>query len=365
MQVLDDGRLQAGFVQLRDVVDLDVGQSLGTVDADEACICVDFAPCKGRSARNTQGRDTAVFAVGDTGKDLEGDILHRLGDVGQFQGDAQIRLVGAVALHCLGVGDARKRVRQVGIYRLLEHGANQLFHQRRDLGLAHERGFHIDLSEFGLAVGTQILVAETLGQLVVAVVAGNHQQLLEKLRRLRQGKELSGMHARRHQIIARTFGRALGQHRRFDIDKASIVKEAAEGACRLVTQHHVALHLRAPQVDHAMQETHILRQVILVELEGRRYRGIQHFDRVTEDFYFTARNVGIHRSLRAGTHLARDLEAELVAHRLGNREHFRTIRIADDLRQALAVAQVDKDDATVVAPTMGPAAESHFLADGL
>ena len=44
----------------------------------------------------------------------------------------------------------------------------------------------------GLAVGAQVLVAETARDLVVAVHAGHHQQLLEQLRRLRQGVELAG-----------------------------------------------------------------------------------------------------------------------------------------------------------------------------
>src|SRR3546814_1182080 len=67
---------------------------------------------------------------------------------------------------------------------------------------------------FRLAVGAQILVAEAAGDLVVAVEARHHQQLLEQLRRLRQRKELAGMRARRHQIVARAFRRRLGQDRR-------------------------------------------------------------------------------------------------------------------------------------------------------
>jgi hypothetical protein len=49
----------------------------------------------------------------------------------------------------------------------------------------------IDLGELGLAVGAQVLVAEAAHDLVVAVEAGNHQQLFEQLRRLRQGVELA------------------------------------------------------------------------------------------------------------------------------------------------------------------------------
>ena len=82
--------------------------------------------------------------------------------------------------------------------------------------LAQERGFDIELGEFGLAVGAQVFVAETAHDLVVAIDTRHHQQLLEQLRRLRQRKELAGMGAAGHQVIARAFRRGLGQHRRFD-----------------------------------------------------------------------------------------------------------------------------------------------------
>ena len=64
-----------------------------------------------------------------------------------------------------------------------------------DLLLVEERGLDVDLRELGLAVGAQVLVAEALGDLVVAVEAGDHQQLLEQLRRLRQREEHAVVHA--------------------------------------------------------------------------------------------------------------------------------------------------------------------------
>ena len=54
-----------------------------------------------------------------------------------------------------------------------------------------ERGLDIELGEFRLAVGAQVFVAEAFGDLEVAVEAGDHQQLLEQLRRLRQREELA------------------------------------------------------------------------------------------------------------------------------------------------------------------------------
>ena len=60
---------------------------------------------------------------------------------------------------------------------------------------------------------------------------------------------------------------------------------------------------------------------------------------------------------------AGDLQAELVAHFLGDRERRGAVRVADDLHQAFAVAQVDEDHAAVVAAAMRPAHQRDRLAE--
>jgi hypothetical protein len=95
-----------------------------------------------------------------------------------------------------------------------------------------------------------------------------------------------------HQVVARAFRRGLGQHRRFDVDEALVVEEAAEGHRHLVAQHQVLLHLRAAQVDHAVGQAHVLGEVFLVELEGRRHGGVEHFDVVAEDLDLARGQVG-------------------------------------------------------------------------
>ena len=100
-----------------------------------------------------------------------------------------------------------------------------------------------------------------------------------------------------------------------------VVEEAAEGACRLVAQHQVVLHLRAAQVDDAVQQADVLGQVVLVELERRRDGRVQHLDLVAEDLDFAGREVGVGRAGRARADLAGDLQTELVAHGLGDCEH--------------------------------------------
>ena len=73
-------------------------------------------------------------------------------------------------------------------------------HHRLDGGeyvfLGDEAHLDVELIEFQAAVGAQVLVAKAGRDLEVAVEAGDHQQLLELLRRLGQRIELARMHPR-------------------------------------------------------------------------------------------------------------------------------------------------------------------------
>src|SRR5260221_5599450 len=86
-----------------------------------------------------------------------------------------------------------------------------------DVVLRYEAHFHIELVEFARrAVGARGFVAKTRRDLEIAVEPRHHDELLELLRRLRQGVELSGMQARRHEKVARAFRRRGGQDRRLE-----------------------------------------------------------------------------------------------------------------------------------------------------
>ena len=73
-----------------------------------------------------------------------------------------------------------------------EKGPRESFHQFHDPVLCQEGGLDVELGEFGLAVGAQVLIAEAAHDLVVAIEARDHQQLFEDLRRLRQREEFAG-----------------------------------------------------------------------------------------------------------------------------------------------------------------------------
>ncbi len=263
-------------------------------------------------------------------------------------------------MHGLLVGHGRKFA-QIHAQLLLEYLFDHALENGANFFLVQERGFAVDLRELRLAISAQVFVTEALGDLVVAVVARHHQHLLVELGRLGQREELAIVHTAGHQVVARAFGRALAQHGRFDIDETFLVQEVAHLNSRFVAQHQVALHGRTAQVHHAVRQACGFRQVVVIHLEGRRDRGIEHHQLVAQHFDLAALELVVGRASRARTHQAFDLHAKLVAHVFGHFEHLWAIGIAHHLHITFAVAQVDEDHATMVAAAVDPATQSNGL----
>ena len=360
VQVFDDGRLQA-LAAFGGVIDLDPGQALGTVNLHEVGVAVDFAPADFAAAGHAQRHHAPAGRAGRAAEDFEVHIAHHVCQFGEFELHAQIGLVGAEAVHGLGVGHDGEFA-QFHAQRLPENLRDHFLEQAANVLLVQKRGFDIDLREFRLAVGAQVFVAEALGDLVVAVKAGHHQQLLEELGRLRQREKVPVMHAAGHQVIARAFGRALGEHGCFDVDEAVLVQKLAHGHRHAVAQHEVALHHGAAQIQHAVRQARGLAQVLVVKLEGRRDGRVEHFQLVAQHFHLAAFEAVVRGAFRAGTHQACDLHAELVAQVFRRFEHGGAVGVANHLHIAFAVAQVDEDHAAVVAPAVHPAAQGYGLA---
>ena len=95
-----------------------------------------------------------------------------------------------------------------------------------------KRHLDVELGELGLAVGAEVLVAVAAGDLVVALHAGDHEQLLEQLRGLRQGVPGARLQARGHQEVARALGRRAGEGRGLDLEEV-LRRRARRGRSRL------------------------------------------------------------------------------------------------------------------------------------
>ena len=100
-----------------------------------------------------------------------------------------------------------------------------------------------------MAVGAQVFVAETLGDLEILFQPGDHEQLLVLLRGLRQGVERARLQARGHEEISRALGRALGQDGRLDFEEPGVIEVIAHRFDDAVTLPQVALQAGAAQVE--------------------------------------------------------------------------------------------------------------------
>ena len=158
---------------------------------------------------------------------------------------------------------------QAAHHHLLDHAENRL--------LRGERHLQIQLREFRLPVGAQILVAEAARNLEVAVQPADHQNLFEDLRRLRQRVKLPVMHAAGHQVIARALRRRARQHRRLDFVEAQRVQRLADFQNHAVAQRQIALRARPPQIEIAVAQPRLFAGVDFVfHHERRRLRRVQN-----------------------------------------------------------------------------------------
>ena len=141
----------------------------------------------------------------------------------------------------------------------LEDAVQHRLDRGKHVLLRHEGHFEIELVELaGRAVGAARLVAKARRDLEIAVEPGDHQQLLELLRRLRQRVELTRMQPARHVIGPRALGRVRGQDRRLKLGKALLDHPPADRGDDLRAQHDVGVHPLAPQIEKAIGEAHLL-----------------------------------------------------------------------------------------------------------
>ena len=170
-----------------------------------------------------------------------------------------------IAQHRVLVGEAREGRRGDGaLGELREDAVHHRLQRGEHVLLLDERHLDIELVELaGRAVGARVLVAEAGRDLEVAVEARRHHELLELLRRLRQGVEGAGMEPARHQEVARALGRARRQDRRVALHEALVHHVPADAGDDGAAAHHVLVHALAAQVEEAVAEPHLLAVVVL------------------------------------------------------------------------------------------------------
>ena len=284
--------------------------------------------------------------------------------IGHLDRVAQVGLVRAIPQQRIAIGDQRPvRIDLFAFSEFFEKSLNDRLHRGKDVFLLHEAHLDVELIEVGrAAVGAGVFVAETGRDLEVAVKARHHDQLLELLRRLRQGVELARMQPRRHKEISRPFGRGSRDDRRLKLGEAAVPHPVAQAAHHMRTQHHVLMQTVAAQVKEAIGQPGFFGILRLAEDLHRQVAldRTQNFHVLDINFDFAGRDPGIHQRSVAQLHLAVDADHPFGAD-LFQRRKGRAVAVAQDLRDAVMVAQVDEQHAAVIAHPMHPAGQTNFL----
>ena len=262
------------------------------------------------------------------------------------------------------MGQARKGCGDLDAVGCTEDGDKHLFDEGEEVLRRDETHFDVGLGEFRLAVGPQVLIAETAGDLEIFFHASGHKELFVLLRRLREGVETSRVQPARHEEVAGAFRGAFAEDGGFDFPETVGVEDVAHGFDHSVAESEIGGHDGTAEVEVAMGQAQVLVGDLLIEREGEDIGLVEDFQIVGHDFYFAGREFGIFRAFEAFSHGAGDLDDVLVAQSVGGLGccgvFFWT---EDNLGDAFAVSQIDEDDPAVVAAGTDPAGEGGALTD--
>ena len=295
---------------------LGVGQAAGAQLLGLFLVAVQdlAAEATGHLAGEEEGPDPALAAaLGGRPEQVEAAGGEQVGDILDHQGAAQVRLVRAIALHGVPVGEAGEgRLDRAACQggELLHEGLDDAL----DVLLAHEAHLHVHLGELGLAVGAQVLVPEAAADLDVALEATHLEQLLEELGALGQGEELTRMNPAGHQVVPGPLGCGLGEDGGLELDEPLLPEVIPDEVRGLAAEHHVPLELVAAQVQEAMGQAQILPHILVIQGEGQGRGGVEDAQLREPDFHIARGQVGV-LALALGHH-ALDGQHELAAHGL-------------------------------------------------
>ena len=331
-----------------------VGETLGPALLGPFLPRVELAAGLGRAARHDHG--THVRGL----EDPERGVLEVLGEVGELEVEAQVRLVGTVVRHGLRVGHARDGGRDVHADQRPQ-GLHDLLTQGDDVVLLHEGRLDIQLGELGLTVRAEVLVPVAPGDLEVLLDPAHLKQLLEKLRGLGQGVPRARGQARGDQEVASALGRGTGKGGGLHLGEAVVVQQVARDPVDLGTQAHDARGLGTAQVQVAVLQASFLAHLhVLVDLERQRRGRVEHGELVHHDLDLTRGQVGVLVTLRTPLHGARHLQDVLVA------QLMELVLVPHhDLRHTGGVPQVHERHAAVVAAPADPARQRDGLSNVL
>ena len=216
--------------------------------------------------------------------------LDHVGNLLEGHAEAQVGLVATVEAHGIVPGHAGEFV-ELDALHLLEEMLGEAFEHVEHILLMYKAHLAVDLRELRLTIGAEVLVAEAAHNLEVAVHASHHQQLLVLLRTLRQGIELTGVHAGRDNEVAGPFGGALDEHGGLYLEKITVGEVVSHQHSHLVAHDEVVAHGIAADVEVAVFHAEVVATVALVfDGKGRRLGLVKDIQFGDLEFDITCRN---------------------------------------------------------------------------
>src|SRR4029079_41290 len=156
------------------------GQPLCAETSRRFSQCIDAASGDTLTALHNQRLDNFAFSrrfseyLELAGSAERGDVIER-------HLEPEVRLVRSIARHGLGIRQPWERRRKRAPSGVPEDGHNHPLHQIHDLFAIDEGHLEVDLGKFRLTVVAEVFVAETAGDLIIAIHTADHEHLLEEL----------------------------------------------------------------------------------------------------------------------------------------------------------------------------------------
>ena len=341
---------------------LEPSKSLCLVGLDELYQRINLLTGEAGAALDIDGTyGTAVLHR--TREHLEAAILHYLGEIGQLISKANVGLVRAEALHCLGIGHTNEVLGKLLAAKFFQQLFQEALVHLHYVICRYEGHLGINLGKLGLTVSTQILVAIATGDLEITVEAGHHQQLLVQLRRLGQCVKFALMHTGGHQIISRSLGSGLAQVGGFNVDKAIFGIVISRDLGNAGARHNAALHVGTAKIQITVLQAELrVDLAILHNLEGRGLRNRKNAKIVYGDLDLTRGKIGVYCSLAAATNHALGTENELRAHAKCRAKDLSVgLFVKCQLNDACTVTQVNKDQRAQISLLLRPSHHAYSL----
>ena len=181
-------------------------------------------------------------------KSLELAPRKDVGHFGEFEKNARIRPIAAIAVHGIGKTHPREGARQIDPNGFFAAIRGEDLEKFEHVLYAHKGHLQVDLGELQLAIRSLILVPKAACDLKIPLVTAHHEQLLHDLGRLGKRVEGARLKTARDQEIARAFGRRTSQHGRLDFQEAMLIERVSHGSCEFVPDRERSLQGRPPQV---------------------------------------------------------------------------------------------------------------------